>query len=66
MHRMNDRATCLRIAAEAEVDPRTVAKFLRGERTSGLARARIERAARALGLAAPPAAADANPATSAA
>ena len=38
------------IAVAAEVDPRSVAKFLRGQFTQEMVRSRIERALRARGL----------------
>jgi DNA-binding LacI/PurR family transcriptional regulator len=38
-----------RIAVEAACDPRTVARYLHGEKVAGVARERIERALVALG-----------------
>jgi len=38
-----DRRVVLKLAADAEVDPRTAADFLRGERGNGLAWERLKR-----------------------
>lgn len=38
-----DTATLRRLAVEAEADPRTVARYLRGEPVRGLAKHRIRR-----------------------
>ena len=45
-----DRQTLLRLAAEADADPRSVARVLRGERVRGHVGAKIERVLRQRGL----------------
>lgn len=49
------RADRIRIQGESFVDERTVAKCYRGERVTSATRARVEQAARRLGIAPPPA-----------
>ncbi len=48
-----DTATLRRLSVEAEVDPRTLRRFLLGERIRGLPRWRIERVLRQEGLLTP-------------
>ncbi len=45
-----DRPALLRLAADCDADPRTVARVLRGERVRGRAGERIARALRERGL----------------
>jgi hypothetical protein len=47
---MSERRTILKLAAGADVDPRTAARFLRGEHVHPATRKALEASAKVLGL----------------
>jgi hypothetical protein len=48
------RKQVLQLAAEAQVDPRTIENIYKGEPSKGLVRSRVEEAAKKLKFVAPP------------